>query len=129
MTFSLRLLANPSALHRGQKPQYRGKRVSETKNPHFPPRQKRAFRVKKSPFSLWRPVLKPGFFDLKRPFLAWGEVGVFRLRNPLFPDFQQFTYGVVREGVIAENFPLISAKFPQNFRKLSAEFPHPFLAQ
>ena len=32
---------------------------------------------------------------------------------------QQFTYGVVREGVIAENFPQISAKFPQNFRTLS----------
>ena len=30
---------------------------------------------------------------------------------------QQFTYGVVREGVIAEDFPQISAKFPQNFRK------------
>ena len=35
---------------------------------------------------------------------------------------QQLTYGVIREGVIAENFP-------RNFRKLSAEFPHPFLAQ
>ena len=32
---------------------------------------------------------------------------------------QQFTYGVVREGVIAENFPQISAKFPRNFRTLS----------
>ena len=36
-----------------------------------------------------------------------------------------FTYGVVREGVIAENFP----QSPRNFRKLSAEFPHPFLTQ
>ena len=32
-------------------------------------------------------------------------------------------HGVVREGVIAENVPPISAKFQQ----LSAEFPHPFL--
>ena len=31
--------------------------------------------------------------------------------------YQQFNYGVVREGVIAESFPQISAKFPQ----LSAE--------
>ena len=38
---------------------------------------------------------------------------------------RQFTYGIVREGVIAEIFPKMSAKFPQ----LSAEFPHPFLTQ
>ena len=36
---------------------------------------------------------------------------------------QQLTYGVVREGVIAENFPQISAKFPQTFRRISAPFP------
>ena len=47
-----------------------------------------------------------------------------------FPHFmgmgvvpQQFTYGVVREGVIAENFPQISAKCPQTFRRISAAFP------
>ena len=38
---------------------------------------------------------------------------------------QHFTYGVVGEGVTAENFPQLSAKFPQ----LSAEFPHAFLTQ
>ena len=32
------------------------------------------------------------------------------------PYSQQFTYGVVREGVIAEMYPQISALFPQNFR-------------
>ena len=32
---------------------------------------------------------------------------------------QQFTYGVVQEGVIAENVPQISAKFAQTFRTLS----------
>ena len=32
---------------------------------------------------------------------------------------EQFTYGVVREGVIAENFLRISANFPQNFCTLS----------
>ena len=31
--------------------------------------------------------------------------------------------GVVREGVIAENFPQISVKFPQTFRRISAPFP------
>ena len=36
---------------------------------------------------------------------------------------RQFTYGVVREGVIAENFPQISAKFPQTFRRISAPVP------
>ena len=32
--------------------------------------------------------------------------------------FQQFTYGVVREGVIAENIPQLFAKIPQTFRTL-----------
>ena len=50
------IVANPFAPYRGQKPQNREKRVSESKNPHFPPPQKRASRVKKSPFSLWCPV-------------------------------------------------------------------------
>ena len=36
---------------------------------------------------------------------------------------QQFTYGVVREGVIAETLLQISAKFPQTFRRISAPFP------
>ena len=40
------------------------------------------------------------------------------------PYNEQFTYGVVREGVIAENFPQISAKLPQTFRRLSAPFPY-----
>ena len=77
-------LANPSALYRGQKPQNREKRVSESKNPHFSPPQKWVLRVKKSPFLYRAPQGKWGFFDSKRPFLGWGEMGVFRLRNPLF---------------------------------------------
>ena len=36
--------------------------------------------------------------------------------------FQQFVYGVVREGVIAEHFPQISAKYPETFRRISASF-------
>ena len=35
---------------------------------------------------------------------------------------QQFTYGVVWEGVIAEDFTQISAKFPQTYRRISAPF-------
>ena len=62
--------ANPSALYGGQKPQNREKRVSESKKPHFSLSQKRAFRVKKSPFSVWCPVEGRGFFDSKRPFLG-----------------------------------------------------------
>ena len=42
---------------------------------------------------------------------------------PCAPKCQQFTYGVVREGVIAEKFLLISEKFPQTFRRISAPFP------
>ena len=45
-------LRNSFAPYRGRNPQNREKRVSESKNPHFPPPQKRVFRVKKSPFSL-----------------------------------------------------------------------------
>ena len=36
---------------------------------------------------------------------------------------QQFTYGVVWEGVTAEKIPRISAKFLQTFRRTSAPFP------
>ena len=66
------------------------RKVGENKNPHFPPPphppQKRAFRVKNPHFhcvALYRNVF---FFDSKCPFLGvGGEMGVFRLRNPLFP--------------------------------------------
>ena len=76
--------ASPPTLHRGQIPQNQEKRVSESENPHFPSPQKRAFRVKKSPFSLWCPVKKWGFFDSNCPFPGSWAMGVFRLRNPLF---------------------------------------------
>ena len=53
--------------------------------------------------------------------------GKYRNKCPPAPKFrtpsQQFTYGVVREGFIAENFPRNSANFPQNFRRISALFP------
>ena len=78
-------LAKASAPYKGQNRQNREKRVSGSKNSHFPVPQKWALRVKKSPFSLWSPVEKWGFFDSKRPFLEHWEMGVFWPRNPLFP--------------------------------------------
>ena len=43
---------------------------------------------------------------------------------PPTPKHQQFThFGVVREVVIAEHFPQMSAKFPQTFRRISKPFP------
>ena len=38
-------------------------------------------------------------------------------------ESQQFTCGVVREGVIAEIFRRFSAKFLQTFRRISTPFP------
>ena len=43
---------NSFAPYSGQNPQNREKWVPESKNPHFPPPQKRGLRVKNSPFSL-----------------------------------------------------------------------------
>ena len=80
-----RWVANASAPYRGQNRQNREKRVSGSKNSHFPVPQKWALWVKKSPFSLWRSVEKWGFFDSKHPFLGHWEMGVFWPRNPLFP--------------------------------------------
>ena len=80
------MIANPSALYRGQKLPNREKRVSESKNPHFPPHQKRAFRVKKSPFLQRAPHGNWGFIDSKRPFFGVGGKGGFSTPRPSFPD-------------------------------------------
>ena len=58
LAIGVSLLANPPAL--------------ASKNPHFPRPQKRAVGVKKSPFSLWCPVEKWGFFDSNRGRGKWG---------------------------------------------------------
>ena len=79
--------ANASALYRGQNPQNREKRVSGSKNSHFPMHQKRAIWVKKSPFSLWSPVEKWGFFDSNRPFSDALGKGTFWTPKPKIPDF------------------------------------------
>ena len=49
------------------------------------PAEKKTFRVRKSPFSMWCPVEKRGFSDSKRPFLGWGETGFLWPQSPLFP--------------------------------------------
>ena len=58
--------------------QNREKRVSESKTPHFPPPQKRAFQVP-TPTSIME------IFWLETPFSGVGGNRGFRLRNPLFP--------------------------------------------
>ena len=58
------------APYRGRNPQNREKRVSESKNPRFPPRQKRVFRVKRSHFPC-RALYRNGDF-LTRNTLCWG---------------------------------------------------------
>ena len=69
----------------GSKSPKSGKEGFGSKNSHFPVSQKWARWDKKSPFSLWSPVKKWGFFVSKRPFLGHWEMGVFWPRNPLFP--------------------------------------------
>ena len=83
-TFRERYVANPSALYRGQNPPNREQWVLEAKTPHFP--SQRAFRVKKSPFSLWRPALYRNGAFLTRNALSWG----FSNPKPSFPNFGVF---------------------------------------
>ena len=60
------------------------------KNPHFPPPQKRVFRVKKSPF-LYRALQgKWGFCWLGTPFSGVAGNGGFWTPRPSFPDFGEF---------------------------------------
>ena len=64
-------LRNSFAPWRGRNPQNREERVSESKNPHFPPPQKRAFRVKKPPPFPHR-ALQGEWGFLTRNALFWG---------------------------------------------------------
>ena len=79
-------IANPSPSYRGR--EKRGFRSQKT--PISPPPQKRASRVKKSPFLHRAPQGKWDFFDSRRPFLGWGERGVFLTPKPSFLDFGVF---------------------------------------
>ena len=56
-----------------------GKRGFQSQKTPFPSTPEKGASSQKSPQGKW------GFFDSKRPFLGWREMGVFRLRNPLFP--------------------------------------------
>ena len=55
-------LANPSAPYRGQKPQNREKRVSESKNPHFPPAPEKGVSSQKIPIFPVVPCTEMGIF-------------------------------------------------------------------
>ena len=66
------------------------KRVSRSKNPHFPSplqRLEKGVFGPKIPFFYVCPCRKKrGFFDRKLPFPERGEMGVFGPRNPLFQE-------------------------------------------
>ena len=55
-------IANPSALYRGQKPQNREKRVSESKNPHFLPTPEKLVSSPIIPFFVQGTTGKMGIF-------------------------------------------------------------------
>ena len=80
-------IANAPALYRGQNPQNGEKRASGSKNPHFSPTRKRAVWVRKSPFSMWCPVEKWGFFDsnwvirANRTFEWFVQIGLTHYKN------------------------------------------------
>ena len=82
-------IRNAFAPYRGRNPQNREKRVSESKNPHFPPPQKRVFRVK-NPHVYTERYKENGDF-LTRNTLFWGggKWG-FLDSETLFPRFWGF---------------------------------------
>ena len=79
--------ANASAPYRRQNLQKWEKRASGSNNSRFPVPQKRALRVKKSPFLYRAPQGKWGFVDSKRPFS--GALGNRSLLTPK-PSFPIF---------------------------------------
>ena len=87
---SSKRLAKASAPYRGQNRQNREKRVSGSKNSHFPVSQKWALCVKKSPFLYRAPQGKWGFFWLKAPISGTLGNGSFLTPKPSFPDFGDF---------------------------------------
>ena len=79
----------PLTPDRGQNPHFLEKRVSGSKNPHFPSPLWRLEKgvFGKNPHFLWVfPCRKKGFFDRKLPFQERGKMGVFGARNPLFQE-------------------------------------------
>ena len=97
----------------------------------FPSASEKGDLSQKIPIFLVEPCRDMGIFDPNRPFLTHWEMGVFGLRNPLFPILgiltpvqgrrvrnpspfpQQLTYGVVSEGVFAESLRKFCGKFAE----------------
>ena len=70
----------------GPKTPKSGKEGFGVEKPPFPPHPRNGRFESKNPHFPCGAVCRNGdFFDSKHPFLGWGEMGVFRLRNPLFP--------------------------------------------
>ena len=86
MSYFVLKFRNAFTPYRGRNPPNPEKRVSESKKKHFPPPQKRVFRVNKSPFSLWCAVKKWGFLTQSALSLG-GKKWVFLMPEPSFPDF------------------------------------------
>ena len=74
----------------GQNSQIQEKRVSGSRNTHFPSPQKRALWVKKIPIFLVKPFREMGIFWLKAPFSGALRNRSFLTPKPSFPDFGDF---------------------------------------
>ena len=68
----------------GSKTPKSGKRVSESRNPHFPPPQKRVVSSQKIPIFHVVPCREMGMFFSRNALFCGGGNWVFGLRNPLF---------------------------------------------
>ena len=99
----------------------REKRVSGSKNPHFPPIQKRAVWVRKSPFLYRAPQRQRWFSDSNRPFLFsrfWGfwplcRAGAFAMvAQKRSQKFKVMTFENLEREMWGE---FLVAKFPVNF--------------
>ena len=78
----------------GSKSQNQEKRVSESKTPPFHPTPEKCVlnqRIPIGPILSKVPCIDMGIFDLKRPFLGWGDMGVFSTPKPsFFSDWGDF---------------------------------------
>ena len=89
----------------GSKTPKTGKKGFGVEKPPFPPTPEKGVLESKNSHFLQGTTGKMGiFFDSTRPSLGWGEMGVFQLRNPLFPFFSGF-FAPVQGGRIRKPFP------------------------
>ena len=83
--------AKASAPYRGQNRENREKRVSGSKNSHFPVSQKEMGALsQKTPIFLVEPCREMGIFWLKAPISGTLGNGSFLTPKPSFPDFRDF---------------------------------------